>query len=139
MYNTGRDFLGPDGSGLKSLNPNVTTFVAGTVITPGVMPASVPVALFGLWALISSAVCLIYGFRQRWSAILDGHTVFRLGAELQESDRAKLRQHSTIAEIEECSALHEIPGFVGDVDFNSDVGSIGLVEGKPADKNKLYR
>lgn len=43
------------------------------------------------------------------------------------------------AEIEECSALHEIPGFVGDTDFNSDPGRIGLVEGKPVNKNKLYR
>ncbi|OAL47005.1 hypothetical protein IQ07DRAFT_647277 [Pyrenochaeta sp. DS3sAY3a] len=143
MYNNGRDFVGADGSRLRTLNPNVTAFTAGTVITSGVMPASIPVALFGLWALISSALCLIYGFRRRWSAILDGHTVFRLGVELSEVYKTELQQHSTVAEIEECSALHAIPGLIGDIDYRSAVGRIGLVDGKVneviARKDKLYR
>jgi hypothetical protein len=139
MYNDGRDFIGLNKTRLKSHVPDITAFVPGTVIEPGVMPAVVPVALFGLWALISSGLCLVYGFRRRWSAILDGHTIFRLGAGLQETYRAKLQQYSTIAEIEECAALHDIPGFVSDMDFNEDVGRIGLVDGKPARKDKLYR
>ncbi|KAF1357278.1 hypothetical protein EJ07DRAFT_167746 [Lizonia empirigonia] len=110
MYNDGRDFIGINGTRLKSHVPDITAFVAGTVIEPGIMPASVPIALFGLWALISSGLCLVYRFRRRCSAILDGHTVFRLGAGLQETYRAKLQRHSTIAEIEEFAALHEIPG-----------------------------
>jgi hypothetical protein len=48
MYNDGRDFVGADGSRLRKMSPNVTAFTTGTVITPGVMPASTPVALFGL-------------------------------------------------------------------------------------------
>ncbi|KAI4628055.1 hypothetical protein J4E80_002191 [Alternaria sp. BMP 0032] len=139
MYNDGRDFIGSNRTSLKSHVPDLTAFVAGTVIEPGVMPAAVPVALFGLWALISSGLCLIYGFRRRWSAILDGHTIFRLGAELQQTYRAKLQRYSTIADIEECEALHEIPGFVADMDPDDDVGRIGLVDGKPARKDKFYR
>jgi hypothetical protein len=139
MYNDGRDFIGLNETRLKSHVPDITAFIAGTVIEPGFMPTVVPVALFGLWALISSGLCLVYGFRRRWSAIFDGHTVFRLGAGLQEAYRAKLQQYSTIGEIEECSTLHEIPGFVSDMDFNDNVGKIGLVDGKPARKDKLYQ
>ena len=139
MYNDGRDFIGLNKTRLKSHVPDITAFIADTVIEPGVMPAVVPVALFGLWALISSGLCLVYGFRRRWSAILDGHTVFRLGVGLQEAYRAKLQQYSTIGEIEECSTLHEIPGFVSGMDFNDNVGEIGLVDGKPARKDKLYQ
>ena len=139
MYNDGRDFIGVNGTRLKSHVPNLTTLVAGTVIEPGVMPAAVPVALFGLWALISSGLCLVYGFRRRWSAILDGHTVFRLGAELQQTYRTRLQRYSTIADIEECEALHEIPGFIADMDPDDDVGRIGLMDGKPARKDKPYR
>lgn len=142
MYNDGRDFIGADGSRLRKFNRNVTAFVAATVITPGVIPASVPVVLFGLWALISSALCLVYGFRRRWSATLDGHTVFRLGVELRENYRAKIQQDPTVAEIEECPALHEVPGFVGDMDHDRSVGRIGLVDGQlskaAAQRRKFY-
>jgi len=48
MYNNGRDFVGPDGGRLKKENGNVTAFVPGTVITSNVIPASIPIALFGL-------------------------------------------------------------------------------------------
>lgn len=143
MYNDGRDFVGPDGGRLKKDNGNVTSFVAGTVITRNVIPASVPIALFGIWAFISSGVCLVYGFRRRWSAILDGHTVFRLGVELKDGHKAKLQQHSTLAEIDECIALHEVPGFVGDVDHSNHAGRIGLVDGRTdevfAKKKRFYR
>ena len=44
-----------------------------------------------------------------------------------------------IAEIEECEALHEIPGFVADMDPDDDVWRIGLMDGKPARKDKFYR
>lgn len=111
MYNNGRDFVGPDGGRLKIINANVTTFSAGMVITGNVIPASIPIALFGFWTVITSGLCLVYGFRRRWSAILDGHTVFRLGVELGDSYKAKLQQHSTLAEIDECVALQEVPGF----------------------------
>jgi hypothetical protein len=42
--------------------------------------------------------------------------VFRLGVELPETYRTKLQRHDTISEIEECTALHELPGFVSDMD-----------------------
>jgi hypothetical protein len=143
MYNNGRDFVGPDGGRLKKENGNVTAFVPGTVITSNVIPASIPIALFCLWAFISSGLCLVYGFRRRWTAILDGHTVFRLGVELKDTYKAKLQQYSTLTEIEECVALHEVPGFVGDIDHSNPEGMIGLVDGQTdevfARKKKFYR
>jgi hypothetical protein len=134
MYNDDRDFIGVSKTRLKSPVSDITAFV------PGVMPAFVPVALFRLRALVSSGLCLVYGSRRRYSAILDGHTVFRIGAELQATYRVRLQRYSTITEIEDCSTPHEIPGFVSDMDPNGDdMGRIGLMDGKPARKDKLYR
>ncbi|KAF3035091.1 hypothetical protein E8E12_002267 [Didymella heteroderae] len=102
MYNDGRDFIAADGSRVRTSNPNVTAFAAGRVITPGVMPPGIPVALFAFWALITSSLCLLYGTRRRWSAVLDTATVLKLGAEL------------------------EIPGFGGEVDRSEASGRVGL-------------
>lgn len=131
-------FIAPDGSRFVRTNPNMTAFTAGTVTTGNAMPAIIPIALFGFWAVASSALCLVYGFRRRWSAILDGHTVSRLGVEVKDGYKAKFKKHSTLADIEECTALHEIPGFVSDTQPRNCLGRIRLVEGDAADKNKYY-
>lgn len=83
MYNDGRDFVAADGSRVRMSNPNATAFVPGRVITPGVMPPAIPIALFAFWTLITSTLCLLYGMRPRWSAVLDTNMVWRLGAELE--------------------------------------------------------
>lgn len=69
--------------------------------------------------------------------------MFRLGVELKDIYKAKLQQYSTLAEIEECTTLHEVPGFLGDVDHSNPEGMIGLVNGQMdevfARKKKFYR
>ncbi|KAJ4349101.1 hypothetical protein N0V95_004882 [Ascochyta clinopodiicola] len=139
MYNGRQGFTARDGTHVTLLNPNITSFVSGTVIKQGVVPAGVPVALFFLWALISITLCVRYGFRKRWSAILDGHTLFILGVELEEGDKLKVHKYSSTAEAEECLALSEIPGLVGDMQPSFAIGRIGLVETSVAAKNKLYQ
>ncbi|KAF3049529.1 hypothetical protein E8E11_009958 [Didymella keratinophila] len=139
MYNGGQGFTARDGSHVTLFNPNITSFVAGTVIKRGVMPVGPPLALFFLWALTSMTLCAMYGFRKRWSAILDGHTLFRLGVNLEESDRRAIQRFSSVAEIEDCHALNDVPALVGDLGSNSRVGRIGLVKANVAAKGKLYQ
>jgi hypothetical protein len=139
MYDGGQSFTARDGSQVTSVNPNVTAFVAGTVITAGKVHPVIPVVLFAVWALLSSTLCLIYGFRKRWSAILDGHSLFRLGVGLDEAPRLAIQKHAITDEIEECTALNSVPGLVGDTDPTRAVGRIGLVKRDVADKNKLYQ
>jgi hypothetical protein len=139
MYNGGQGFTAEDGSHVSVFNPNITSFVAGTVIKRGVMPVGPPLALFFLWALISTTLCAIYGFRKRWSAILDGHTLFRLGVNLEENERQAIQRYSSAAEIEDCHALNDVPALVGDLEPSNGTGKIGLVKTNVAAKDKLYQ
>lgn len=139
MYNGGQGFTARDGSQVTLLNPNITSFVAGTVIKQGAMPASVPLALFSLWAIVGTTLCLSYGCRKRWSDILDGHTLFRIGVNLAASDKEKIEMYSSAEEVEACLALNEVPALVGDAAPNDAVGRIGLVRTSVAAKDKLYR
>jgi hypothetical protein len=139
MYNGGQGFTAQDGSHVTLLNPNITSFIAGPVITVGTMPPIVPGVLFAIWAILGAALCIIYGFRKRWTAILDGHTLFRVGAGLNKAHRLAILKYASTAEIEDCDALNYVPGLVGDVDPTAPVGKIGLVEGSVADKGRLYQ
>lgn len=138
MYNGGQGFTARDGSHVTFLDPNITSFVPGTVIKQGVMSAGLPVALFSFWTLMSTSLCIVYGFRRRWSAILDGHTLFRLGVSLKASHRQAIQETSSAADVEECHILNNVPGLVGDMDPDSNVGRIALVMDSVADKRKLY-
>ena len=89
MYNGCHGFTSEDGSYVAFQNPNVTKLVASTVITRGVIRAEIPIALFGVWAVAGSLLGLVYGFRRRWSAMLDGYTMFRLGADLPSDVKRK--------------------------------------------------
>lgn len=62
MYHGEQAYTTQNGSQLTFLSPNATEFQPGQVIKPGVMPAIIPLALFGTWALISSALGIAYGF-----------------------------------------------------------------------------
>ena len=138
MYNGGQGFTTRESSEVSFTNPNVTSFIAGTVIKQGVMPASIPLAFFALWALVSTSLCACYGFRKRWTEILDGHTLFRLGVDLDEEDRGRIQRYSNTGEVETSVGLNEIPGLVGDTRPGEVVGRIGLVAGSVAVKGKLY-
>lgn len=139
MYNGGQGFTARDGSHVTLTNPNVTSFVSGTVIKRGVMPVGLPLALFFLWALISTTICIMYGFRKRWSAILDGHTLFRLGVNLEENEKREIQKYSSVAEIEDCHAMNDVPALVGDMDPGNRIGRIGLVKANLAVKDKMYQ
>lgn len=138
MYNGGQEYTSRDGSSLTFLNPNATAFSPGSVIKSGVMPPLVPLALFCIWALFSSALSITYGFRRRWTETLDGHTMFRMGAELSEAERQALLKTSNIVKKEDRIALDNIPALVGDTKPALWLGRIGLVKDVRADKKKLY-
>ncbi|KAF2028774.1 hypothetical protein EK21DRAFT_101653 [Setomelanomma holmii] len=138
MFNGGQGYTSRDGSHIGFQNPNVTEFVRGTVITQGVMPAAIPVVLFVAWALVASVLGVLYGFRRRWSAILDGYAMFRLGADLSADEKARFAACSNTLEVEECEGLGGVPGLVGDVTGEMWLGRIGLVRGPRAEKGKMY-
>jgi hypothetical protein len=138
MYNGGQGFTTLSGSRIEIQNPNVTEFVLGTVLTRGVIPAELPIALFAAWAIVGSVLCLIYGFRRRWSAILDGYTMFRLGADLPDDVKQRFVGQSITLEVEECRGLEGVPALVGDVKPEMWMGRIGLVERGGAVKGKMY-
>lgn len=138
MYNGGQGFTAIDGSHINFLNPNITEFIPGTVLKLGVMPAIVPVALFCIWALVASVLGIVYGFRRRWTEILDGYTMFRLSAELPDQTKRALEGFSNTLEVEECAALRQVPGLVGDAKPEMWLGRIGLVGRSVADKAKMY-
>ncbi|KAH5614175.1 hypothetical protein HBI26_003750 [Parastagonospora nodorum] len=138
MYNGGQGFTGRDGSHVEFQNPNVTEFQSGTVITRGIMPAEVPFTLFVAWALVGAILGVKYGFRRRWSAILDGYTMFRLGADLPEDMKRQFAEQSNTLEVEGCHGLSGVPGLVGDTKPDMWLGHIGLVGSSVAAKDKLY-
>jgi hypothetical protein len=138
MYNGGQGFTSYDGSHISFQNPNITEFVSGTVISQGVMPAAIPIILFLAWALVGSVLGVVYGFRRRWSAILDGYAMFRLGADLPDDVKKRFNDHSNTLEVDECHGLSGVPGLVGDVKPEMWLGRIGLVEGSVANKGKMY-
>jgi hypothetical protein len=138
MYNGGQGFTTREGSQISFQNPNVTEFVLGTVITRGVVPAELPIVLFVAWALVGSVLGIMYGFRRRWSAILDGYTMFRLGADLPVDVKRRFADHSNTLEVENCHGLNKVPGLVGDTKPEMCLGRIGLVQSSVASKGKMY-
>lgn len=138
MYNGGRAVTTLNGSQTTFINPNVTEFTSGLVIKPGLIPSIDPVGFFCLWALITSALNLVYGFRRRWTEILDGHTMFKMGAELSDQQRQELMKTSNVVKKEGSTVLDDIPALVGDTKHEMWPGRIGLVKSAKADKKKRY-
>ncbi|EON97701.1 hypothetical protein UCRPA7_7042 [Phaeoacremonium minimum UCRPA7] len=139
MYNGGQGFTALDGSHVIFNNPNVTEYVAGTVLKLGTIPASVPASLFFAWAFVGPILGIIYGFRRRWSATLDGYSLFRLGADLPDDVKERMAMYTNTGEREECFELNRLPGLVGDTKPGQWLGHIGLVEGSVAAKDKKYQ
>lgn len=101
MYNGGQGFTYPNGSHVGFQNPNVTEFVPGLVLTLGVVPAKIPITLFAAWAILGPLMGFLYGMQRRWSAILDGYTVFRLDADLSDDVRARFAGYTHTLEAED--------------------------------------
>ncbi|PKS09634.1 hypothetical protein jhhlp_004253 [Lomentospora prolificans] len=71
------------------LHPDLTSSREGKILTiasliPGIETGYLVLALFCLWAVLSLALGIVYGFRKRTSDKLDGYSVFRRGADLSE-------------------------------------------------------
>lgn len=120
------------------LNPNLTTTRRGKILEPGPVPAELAAVLFLIWCTVSMALGLRYGFGRRWSASLDGYSLFRFGADL--ADRLAVGSRiSSVRPFDECEKLLELPGLVGDSRTETDVGHVSLVESSNlADSRKLY-
>ncbi|KAK2740489.1 hypothetical protein FQN55_008832 [Onygenales sp. PD_40] len=120
-------------------NENLTSSIPGKIIELGSFNPLIPGALFAIWAFSSAFLGCVYGFRRRWSEMLDGYSLFRFGAHLSHRIRHQ-PDFSTIHEFQKCSKLKELPGLVGDACPEMEVGQITLVSSQNvARKNKLYR
>lgn len=139
MYTGGEAFTDLDGSHTSSANANVTEFLPGAVLKPGIISPYVPATLFLAWALAVSVLCVVYGFRRRWSATLDGYALFRFGVDLSDSAKESIAAFPNTREMEECHVLSVLPGFVGDQWPDSRLGHITLVDGVEASKSKCYQ
>ncbi|KAB5511706.1 hypothetical protein GE09DRAFT_639329 [Coniochaeta sp. 2T2.1] len=138
MFNGGQRYTATDGTHTTFPNPNVTELLPGSILTNGIVPPEVPAILFLVWSLAVLSFCALYGFRRRWSATLDGYSLFRFGADITEAGKSRIARFSNTREVEECKALHGLPGFVGDKRPQAWIGQIALVDGVPAAKAKLY-
>jgi hypothetical protein len=80
----------------------------------------------------------MYGFWWRWTEILDGHAMFRMGAELLDQGRRVLLKTSNIMKKEDRAALDGILALAGDTKPEMWLDRIELVNGVKADKKKPY-
>ncbi|SPO07638.1 uncharacterized protein DNG_10333 [Cephalotrichum gorgonifer] len=117
------------------VNGNLTSSRKGKVLQLGVMPPIIPVIWLSVWALVCLLMGLSYGFRRRWSASLDGYSLFRFGADFAD----EVGDLPSVEAFEECERLWDMPGFVGDSRAGESTGYISLVSReKVADRGKLY-
>ncbi|KAL3952469.1 hypothetical protein ACCO45_012412 [Purpureocillium lilacinum] len=120
------------------LDPNLTATQRGKILERGRVPAEVAAVLFLVWAAGCLALGLGYGFRRRWSATLDGYSLFRFGADLADELRGA-PGFSSVAPFDQCNKLSRLPGLVGDSAVEFDVGHVGLVESSNvANPRKVY-
>jgi hypothetical protein len=138
MYNGGQAYTTQNGSRLTFVNPNATAFEPGPVIKPGIVPVAIPVTLFCMWALITSTLGIMYGFRRRWTETLDGCAMFQLGVESSELGRRAMLERSDILKKEDRVTREYLPALVRDTKPKMWLGRIELVKDVKADKKKLY-
>jgi hypothetical protein len=119
-------------------NPNATSSRPGKVLEPGVIPWAAPFTFFLIWAVGCALLACIYGFRRRWSEILDGYSLFRFGADFADQVRDRI-DFSSVDSFEDCKVLPKLPGLIGDSRPMMDIGHITLVpKGNVARKDKKY-
>lgn len=82
MYNNSAGFLTAGNSGLVSSAFAVKIFGSGALVVRGVMPATVPIALLRLWAIIYIFLSRIRIQMSLQRDSLDGYINLGLGVEL---------------------------------------------------------
>jgi hypothetical protein len=119
-------------------NRDATSSRPGKVLETGVMPWLVPLVFFLIWAAGCAVLAVVYGFRRRWSEVLDGYSLFRFGADFADDVRDRI-DFSSVDSFEDCKVLPRLPGLIGDSRPMMDIGHITLVpRGNVARKSKKY-
>ncbi|KKZ68108.1 hypothetical protein EMCG_06218 [[Emmonsia] crescens] len=117
---------------------NFTTTIPGKVLTRGPLKNIwIPLYLLVPWAVGSMSLALIYSHRPRWSETFDGYSLFRFGADFADQVKDQPEFLST-EDYEMCSALKDIPGFIGDSRPSFTPGHVSLVKSCMAAPDKLY-
>ncbi|EFQ97167.1 hypothetical protein MGYG_00211 [Nannizzia gypsea CBS 118893] len=120
---------------------NATSTRKDKIIVPGSVPLTLPAVLLILWATGSAVLGIMYGFRRRWSEVLDGYSIFSFGVDCAEEVRARRQNPARPGGgiLNQRDALRSIPGLIGDSRMRDEIGHISLVErGNVARKEKLY-
>ncbi|KAK6501413.1 hypothetical protein TWF481_009253 [Arthrobotrys musiformis] len=114
---------------------NVTIGTQAMILTRGVVPPEIVLGMLIAWALSIVILSLAYQFRRRWTETLDGYTIFRFGVDRPDDVVPEM----LAGEFDNAAVLERLPGMVGDLEPDKDVGYIGLVRGgQEADWGKRY-
>ncbi|PGH12424.1 hypothetical protein AJ80_06731 [Polytolypa hystricis UAMH7299] len=107
-------------------NSNLTYAEKAKVLEMGTIHPLIPAGFFFAWALGCALLGSLYGFRRRWSEVLDGYSMFKFGVDNAEEVRTD-PAYSTSTSFADNDMLLEIPGRIGDSRRNGSFGHIGLV------------
>ncbi|RVD85508.1 uncharacterized protein DFL_003829 [Arthrobotrys flagrans] len=114
---------------------NVTIGTQAMVLARGAVSPEIVLGMLIAWALAIVILSLAYQFRRRWTETLDGYTIFRFGVDRPDDVVPEM----LAGEFENAAALERLPGMVGDLEPEKEVGYIGLVRGgQEADWGKRY-
>ncbi|KAK6348074.1 hypothetical protein TWF718_005892 [Orbilia javanica] len=114
---------------------NVTMGTKAMILTRGAVAPEVILGMLIAWALSIIILSLAYQFRRRWTETLDGYTIFRFGVDRPDDVLPEM----LAGEFDNAAVLERLPGMVGDLEPDRDVGYIGLVRGgREADWGKRY-
>ncbi|KAF3192663.1 hypothetical protein TWF788_000270 [Orbilia oligospora] len=114
---------------------NVTMGTPTMILTRGVVPPEIILGMLMAWALAIVILSVTYQFRRRWTETLDGYTIFRFGVDRPDDVLPEM----LAGEFDNAAVLEKLPGMVGDLEPDNEVGYIGLVRGgQEADWGKRY-
>ncbi|EPS44972.1 hypothetical protein H072_1051 [Dactylellina haptotyla CBS 200.50] len=126
---------GTDDTSLSWYHPNVTLSRPQKVLVRGVLAPEVVLAIFAVWTLAIATLSALYQFRRRWTAKLNTFNMFVLGLNIDE--QVDIRPEDLIRGGKK--KLEMLPGTIGDLNADGQVGSIGLTRnGSLARRSKSY-
>ncbi|KAK7223646.1 hypothetical protein V2G26_011649 [Clonostachys chloroleuca] len=109
-------------------------------LVPGIVPYKAVLVFLSLWVAVTVLPQLYPPFfRWRWSEILDGFAMFRLGAEWR--DAVHELDGIDLVSPDNARVLNHVPGMIGDMNLNGEgaVGFVGLSRRKlSTSQNKAY-
>ncbi|CAI6081259.1 unnamed protein product [Clonostachys chloroleuca] len=109
-------------------------------LVPGIVPYKAVLVFLSLWVAVTVLPQLYPPFfRQRWSEILDGFAMFRLGAERR--DAVHELDGIDLVSPDNARVLNHVPGMIGDMNPSGEgaVGFVGLSRRKlSTSQNKAY-